>query len=337
MPAQVCLPVSDPSEVGVVRRLALRMAEELQLPAHKCGNAAIIASEMATNLARHARSGQVFLQPLEASGDAWLEIVAVDAGPGIDDLRRCLQDGYSTGGTAGNGFGAIRRLSDEFDAYSTVGRGTVVLSRLRRGEHGRGPHFRFGAMSRPAPREEVCGDTWRIAEVGQQLAILVADGLGHGPLAAEAAQQAAEIFTRDPFTAAADFYARAHAGLQGTRGAAMARALIDGDGRVDYAGVGNIASSLIGVGGSRGLASQNGTVGAEMRRQVATLHYEWPERGVLLMHSDGITSRWALDEYPGLLVRHPALIAAIVCRDFLRGRDDATVVVVSRSGEALAA
>jgi hypothetical protein len=73
-----------------------------------------------------------------------------------------------------------------------------------------------------------------------------------------------------------------------------------------------------------------------MLREISSPEYDWPARGALLMHSDGIVSRWSLDPYPGLQVRHPALIAAIVFRDFLRGRDDATIVVVSRAPQVAA-
>lgn len=337
MAGQVCLPVTEASEVGMVRRAAVRLAESVGLPAHKCSDAGIIATELATNLARHAQGGRVFLQAFTSAGDTWCELLAVDAGPGVADLHRCLQDGYSSGGTSGIGFGAIRRLSDEFDAFSTEGRGTVVLSRLRREPASLTPVFRFGAVAVSAPGETVCGDAWRVVEDGQQLAVLVADGLGHGPLAAEAADLAATVFEQDPFISDGDFYTRAHGRLRGTRGAAVARALVHARGTVDFAGVGNIASSLVGGERGRGLPSQNGTVGAEMRRQVAGLHYDWPPHGVLLMHSDGLTSRWSLDTYPGLLVRHPAVIAAVLLRDFLRGRDDATVVAVSRAREAQAA
>lgn len=337
MAPQVCLPVTEPSQIGMVRRAAIKLAESVGLPERKCSDAGIIATELATNLARHAQAGRVFLQALSSSGEAWCEMLAVDSGPGVGDLSRCLQDGYSSGGTSGIGFGAIRRLSDEFDAFSTEGRGTVVLSRLRRGQGGQPPAFRFGAVAVAAPGETVCGDAWRVVDDGQQLAVLVADGLGHGPLAAEAADLAASVFEHDPFISDGDFYTRAHARLRGTRGAAVARALVHARGTVDFAGVGNIASSLVGSGRGRGLPSQNGTVGAEMRRQVAGAHFEWPPHGVLLMHSDGLTSRWSLDSYPGLLMRHPAVIAAVLLRDFLRGRDDATVVVVSRTREAHAA
>jgi hypothetical protein len=98
---------------------------------------------------------------------------------------------------------------------------------------------------------------------------------------------------------------------------------------VRYTGVGNISGVLAGGERSRGLASQNGTVGLQLRK-VQAFDYEWPPRGLLVMHSDGISNRWQLDTYPGLAQRHPAVVAGVLWRDFGRGRDDATIVVVGR-------
>ena len=82
-----------------------------------------------------------------------------------------------------------------------------------------------------------------------------------------------------------------------------------------YAGIGNIAGVLAGGERSRGLVSHNGTVGVQIRQGPA-FDYAWPPRGLLVMHSDGLTSRWSLDTYPGLRARHPAVIAGVLYRDF---------------------
>ena len=75
------------------------------------------------------------------------------------------------------------------------------------------------------------------------------------------------------------------------------------------------------------------SVGAEMRK-VESFDYDCPEHALLVMHSDGLQSRWSLEAYPGLVHRHPATVAAILYRDFVRGRDDITVVVVRFSTAA---
>ena len=120
---------------------------------------------------------------------------------------------------------------------------------------------------------------------------------------------------------------RSNALMSKTRGGAAACARIVGD-KVSYAGVGNISGTLISVGRSQGLVSQNGTLGLHQRR---TQQFEYQrERGALLiMHSDGVSARWDLKNRPDLLVRHPAIIAGAIYRDHGRRSDDATVVVVA--------
>ena len=329
---QVAIAVSEASQAGEARRVATRLAEAIGFDEQARGEVAIVATELATNLARHARDGRLLIQALDLSGGPTMEILSVDAGPGMTDVPRCLRDGYSTAGTPGNGLGAVRRLSSVFDVHSAAGAGTVVVSRLCRPASGpvaapASGRYEFAAISIPAPREEVCGDAWRIAERDGECAVLVVDGLGHGPLAAEAAALAAAEFDAGPFEEGPDLIERTHRALSGTRGAALAVARIGAG--VRYTGVGNISGVLAGGERSRGLASQNGTVGLQLRK-VQPFDYEWPPRGLLVMHSDGLSNRWQLVTYPGLAQRHPAVVAGVLWRDFGRGRDDATIVVVGR-------
>jgi hypothetical protein len=158
--------------------------------------------------------------------------------------------------------------------------------------------------------------------------VLVADGLGHGPQAAEAAQAAAEAFVESPFDAPEVLLERAHRRMAGTRGGAVAFARHDGQGLLRFAGIGNISASLVGEESSRGLASHPGIVGAQFRKAHA---FDYPHVAgkLLVMHSDGLQSRWRLGDYPGLWQRHPAVIAALLHRDYCRGRDDATVLVLA--------
>lgn len=331
MVAQRCIDVSHISQVGEVRRAALRLAETRRMSDSRRGDVALVATELAMNLVRYAQRGQVLLQILTTAAGSSLEIIAVDSGPGTAEIHRWLQDGFSTGGTPGNGLGAVRRLSDEFDAYSMREKGTVIMSRIREDQDRPAGHARFalGVVSIPAPHEEVCGDAWRVIERGSELAVMVADGLGHGVQAAAAAERAAETFERDPFADDGPFFDLAHRNLIGGRGATVACARRNAERVLRYSGVGNIAGSLVGGAGSRGLPTQNGTVGVRMPKVIQSATYEWPEHGMLVMHSDGLTTHWSLDPYPGLLVRHPAVVAGVLYRDAVRGRDDATVVVTA--------
>lgn len=296
------------------------------------GRVAVIATELATNLANHGKGGQLLLQTLRMGKASAVEVLSIDSGPGMRDPAACLRDGYSTGGSSGNGLGAVRRLADEFDLFSAAGKGTVVLARVHVTPPDAHANWRWGAISTPAPGETVVGDSWRLASHEDAMRVMIADGIGHGPLASEAAEGAAAVFEAAPDVGLKPLFERAHAALRPTRGAALAIAVCSrGSSRLSYAGVGNIAGVIVSRGGeTRGLMSHNGTVGAEMR-SVQELPYEWSVGDRLVMHSDGIATRWQLGLYPGLAQLHPALTGAVLYRDFLRGRDDATVLVLERA------
>jgi anti-sigma regulatory factor (Ser/Thr protein kinase) len=321
------IPVADLSQAGEVRRAATRMADQAGLPEVKRGEVAIVATELATNLARYGRHGRVILQVSTEPGMG-IEVMTIDAGPGMADVQKCLQDGFSTGGTPGNGLGAVRRLAAEFDLYSLPGKGTVVFARVAAAtRNGTPAAFRWAAISTPAPNEELCGDAWRVAVKDREITVMVVDGLGHGPEAAKAADLAVQLFERQWFDGPGAFCEDAHRALCGSRGAAIAAAQVSAAAVVRYAGVGNISAYVVSPEASRGMMSQNGTAGLQMRK-ILQLDYPWPERALLVMHSDGLSNRWALDDYHGLITRHPAVIAGVLHRDFLRGRDDATIVVM---------
>ena len=109
----------------------------------------------------------MLVQSLSAGGESFVELLAIDRGPGLTDLQRCLRDGFSSGRTAGTGLGAVRRLSATFDIYSTPGAGTAVLSRVAGGDDEvfRAQTFEWAAVSTPAAHEHICGDAWRIVEL----------------------------------------------------------------------------------------------------------------------------------------------------------------------------
>jgi serine phosphatase RsbU (regulator of sigma subunit) len=136
------------------------------------------------------------------------------------------------------------------------------------------------------------------------------------------------IFRSHSDESPASVITRLHGALKKTRGAAVAVVEIHPlSGTLIYAGVGNIAASILSNTLSRSLVSHSGTVGHVMPR-VQEFKVEWPRDGILIMHSDGLQSRWDLARYPGLLARQPALIAGVLLRDFRRDRDDASVLVM---------
>lgn len=326
------LEITDPSQVGEARRAAVGFAEQLGINETDRGAIAICATELATNILKHANRGRIFGGRLSANGTHGIRILAIDRGPGIRNIANALEDGYSTAGTCGNGLGAVRRLSTLFDIYSLPERGTCVLAEFwpTKKIPANGP-IEIGTISIALRGEPVCGDSWLYKTNHDTAWLMVADGLGHGVYAAEAAQEAEKILAEAESSSPALIMRECHDALKKTRGAAAAIATIDhGKGIISFAGLGNISAVLVNGGHTRGLASHNGTVGHQMSR-IQEFTFPWGDENTLIMHSDGLATRWSLADYPGLLNKHPSLIAAVLYRDFSRERDDVTVLVARNS------
>lgn len=322
--------LSDFSSTAEARRVGARMAALLGLNETKSGETAIVITEAARNAVVYGGGGQLLLSGIKSKHETRMDIVALDRGPGIADLSRALQDGYSTGGTPGTGLGAIKRMAEAFDVFSSA-KGTAIFARIEQLENERHPgksSVELAGLISPVAGEAVSGDNlaWEIN--GDRCIVMVADGLGHGMQAAEAANEAVRVFRAHSNESPASLISRMHDALKKTRGAAAAIAEVRTlAGTLTYAGVGNISGSILSHTLSRSLVSHNGTLGHVMAR-VQEFKVEWPKDGVLVMHSDGLQSRWDLSRYPGLLARQPALIAGVLLRDFRRERDDASVLVL---------
>ncbi len=318
-------PVHDPSQVAVARRAAAAAAANAGLGEAAAARAALAATELATNLVRHGGGGQVLV---EAGADG-LSIVALDRGRGMTDVQSCLRDGYSTAGTPGNGLGAVIRQADEFDIFSFPGQGTAVLARWHGRRRAAAPaRFAVGAVNIPKPGEEVSGDAWDAALGPAVATLVVADGLGHGPVAAQASGEAVRLFRKAPHLPLPMILEALHAGLRPTRGAAVAIARIDLESEtVTFSGIGNIAGTLVAGGQISRMVSHNGTAG-HIAPRTRAFTYGFAGLPLVILCSDGLVTSWSLDRYPGLASRDPELIAAVLYRDHTRGRDDATVVAV---------
>ena len=337
------IPIRESSQVGEARRMALRLAAGHDLSEEVCGRIALVVTELGTNLVRHALGGRLLIACTVVEGATHFEVIAIDSGPGMQDINQCLLDGYSTGTTPGTGFGAVQRLSTDFSVFSKVDHGTVILSRIRAPE-GRSATQRAAPVSSQfahagiclcAPGEVVSGDAWDIRIEDGKASLIVADGLGHGPDAAAAAQVALTAFRASDLGNAhgspSAILEHAHPLMRHTRGAAVSICTLDRQANtVVAAGAGNISGRIISGLSDRSLLSQHGTLGLRIRTlQDAT--YAWPEHALLVMHSDGLQSRWKLDGLGGLLRCDPAVIAGWLVRDHTRGSDDVTVVVVKRA------
>ena len=328
---QIQIPVRESSQVADVRRKVTALAGRTGFDETQVGTCAVIVSEMATNLVKHAKEGEVFLRALANGPMRGIEIVAIDRGPGMGNVGRALQDGHSTAGSSGTGLGAIGRMSSEFDMHSLPGRGTAFVARIwERADSGlpKVPGPLTGVICLAKPGESISGDAWMSESSGRRTLCAVVDGLGHGPLAAEASALAIASLREHVDLPLADQIQFAHGALRPTRGAALGVAEILHDrNQLNFAGIGNIMAAVVQDSKARNMVSQNGTLGHQVRR-VTEFQYPWSDSAMLVMCSDGINTHWDVDQYPGLVSRDPSLIAATLYRDFTRGRDDTTVLVL---------
>lgn len=323
--------VSEPSQVGEARRAGAALAQACSFDEVSAGRLALVITELGNNLVRFARGGFILIGRTHPPSASSIDVLAVDHGPGMPDIDRCMQDGYSTGGTPGTGMGAVRRLSSAFSVYSDD-EGSIVLARvLGASAKPATTGIHVGAVALAAKGETVCGDAWSAREQGssRRLSLLVADGLGHGPQAAEAACRAVESFA-SLHGGPADAVRHLHAALRSSRGAAACVADLDADGStIVCSGAGNIVGRVISGVTDRTIMTQHGTLGFQIRTPQAIV-YDWPEHASLILHSDGILSRWKPKHGSGLLQCDPAVIAAWLVRDHARGTDDVTAVVAKR-------
>src|ERR1700759_3637770 len=212
--------VAENSQRGEARRAAAAQAHSLGFDEETVGRIALVVSELAGNLVKHVPGGgDLFLRSVPRSGTLAIEIVAVDQGPGLGDNQRAMRDGFSTTGTAGTGLGAVARLSDRFDVYSSPTQGTAIVSRIWRGDPPDEPAVAVGALCATMLGERVPGDACSVVDLAGATRILLADGLGHGPYAEAAATKAVAVFEADQRTTIGALLDDIHRALRPTRGA----------------------------------------------------------------------------------------------------------------------
>ncbi len=322
--------IEHESAAGRVRRAASELARRLGFEEHRCGEVAVATSELATNAYRHAIAGTALLRIRRQGDAAAVETVFVDSGPGIADLEAVSRDGHSSRGTLGVGIGAAMRLASSYECYSMPGKGTVTAATFWDAGTS-APAQTVHGLTRSMNGENRCGDAWAYDTDGKITRILLADGLGHGELAAIASTAAVYAFRATASRSAAAIMQTINTALRGTRGAAAAVIVIEKSTlSTTFCGIGNVSVWLDGIDGRKGLGSVPGIAGA-YAKQPRELTLELNPHTTIVMHSDGLTSKWNLSDYPGLRGRDSLLVAATLLRDAGIHHDDASVVVMRTS------
>ena len=119
--------IRSDGDIVVARQRGRALAGQLGFSPGELALIATSISELARNILQYAGMGEITVKPI-ADGAArhGIVIIAADKGPGIPDVRRALEDGYSTSGGFGLGLPGVKRLMDEFKVASEMGQGTTV-------------------------------------------------------------------------------------------------------------------------------------------------------------------------------------------------------------------
>ncbi|OOY26349.1 hypothetical protein BMI90_18300 [Thioclava sp. L04-15] len=330
--------IDDRSAVAVVRRLARRLGVEIGLSETRVGEVAIVATEATTNILRYADRGRALIERVRQPGSDVISMIFTDRGPGIADIDRMFKDGESSTESAGLGLGAIVRLSDRFDIFTAPDIGTTIVCSFGACNDGADVGVEAVGLRVCHPNEDTCGDDFQIRQTPQATDVLLCDGLGHGPAAAEAASEvtntaaAAGGLSSEPGKLMREITAR----LAGRRGAVAALLHVaHPQMEMRYSGLGNISTLLVGAKGIRRMAVRDGRIGG-----APTHGYEEAvqlESGdIVIVHSDGLKTIRDSHFPPGLLRKSPLLVAGFLLDRAFRGRDDASIVVmrINREREA---
>jgi anti-sigma regulatory factor (Ser/Thr protein kinase) len=318
------LRVEDASAVSACRNAGVALADRLQFPAARADQLALAVTEAASNLYKHAHQGSLLLSVNRDANQPGIELVTIDTGPGMRNVRAAMRDGHSTAGTLGIGLGAIARLADFSDLYSVPGHGTALVARFWPVPGT--PAVRCAGLLRPITGEVECGDAFGALQADDAITAVLCDGLGHGPLAAAASTAAMAVVFDEPVSEPAVLMERVHRRMSGTRGGAVA--IVQVRGRVArFAGLGNVAAFILAAGSRKSMLSVPGIAGYQART-IRQFDYEVPPDAAVILHSDGISSRWGVAAVPGVENKDPLLVAAVLLAEAGIHRDDASVLVL---------
>lgn len=325
-------PTQDESTLVLLRSKIFAIAKRLGIPDLRREDILLVAAELATNNIKHA-DGRGMIQVWQQPGPV-LDILSLDYGPGIADIAKAEQDGFSTANTFGKGLGAIRRLSDESYFYSqhkgsgpvTKWSGTVFLARFHlAADKGSMLGNDIGMFSRSLSDTRHNGDRIYLLRKEGRLRWLHLDGLGHG---AEAQSATANLASHvDHPEGLGAILTGVDRQLVPTRGAVAAVCEIDVARRdLQLLGVGDMHARIFEKDEMQYVSFAPGILGRE-HRATAPFRAKLGPRSVVVTASDGIRRNWDTGNFVGLFNQHPQLIAYTLGNIMGRVSDDQSICV----------
>jgi anti-sigma regulatory factor (Ser/Thr protein kinase) len=333
-------PMLDEASVVLLRQRVREEGTPLGLSDVGLGSIVNVASELAHNQLMHARGGRIAIRSIERQGVRGIELVAADRGSGIASPTDAVKGRPSPGTSQpsqppgatkslGVGFAAAMELADEIDVDVRIGEGTCIWARKFAGPVPR--RRRVGIFGRPYPGEDESGDDGAFVRTEADLIVGVVDGLGHGGPAREASRIAVDTVRQNSHLELDRIVEGCHVGLHDTRGAVMAVARIDDtDQSLRGAAIGDVSLFVRGPGTHRNVLSRPFLLGARgAKPKVVVEPMPLGPRDVVILFTDGISSRADLQGDLDLLREHPVVIAHQIVERFSRDNDDALVLVVA--------
>lgn len=323
--------IATPAHVNSAANTAREFARSAGFRREECDEVALAVMELASNLVKHARGGQLRFSLIEEGERRGLEIISEDQGPGIPDVERAMADGFSTAGGLGAGLGAVNRLMDEVE-FSSLSDGGLRISChrwTRPGDTGlSSARLEFGAATRSYRFQPLNGDAIVVRHWNQHALVGVIDGLGHGQWAQRAAQAARYYIEQHFDQPLLNLFRSVGRVCLSTRGVVMALVRFDlARQQVELASVGNVETRLLGGSESLHPVGRRGIVGAPDAPSPIIKQHAWRPGFILVLHSDGIESNWGAEQL--VKVARQGAVAAARHLLFHHGRldDDATALV----------
>jgi anti-sigma regulatory factor (Ser/Thr protein kinase) len=318
----------------LVRSKLFAIGQRLGFSDLKRQNMALVAAEMVSNQLKYA-GGRGMIQVWEQPGPV-LDILALDYGPGIADLKLAQQDGYSSTNTLGKGLGSIQRLADEIyihtqaasaERQGKVWTGTAVLARFGKGNNGTaGSRTNTGLFARALVDERFNGDRLYLQATDNGLRWLHLDGLGHGQSAQSATANLASCLMENEQPEA--MLQTLHERLRESRGAVAILADLDLQSRqLVLHGIGDMQAYVVQGDALQRLSFGPGVLGKEYRPPMPQV-IDLAAKATVITASDGIRRSWDEAAFPGLFHQHPQLIAYVLGNIMGRISDDQSLCVV---------
>lgn len=324
--------VSRQADVVSVRQVVKELAKELGFDDCSQDELGIVVSELSTNLIKHADKGILSIKPFSQGGKHGIMIIADDDGPGFD-FESAIADGFSTTKTLGCGLGAVHRLSDgvEYSRKHPGGTGSHIICKKWLKHKSAASSTRpldIGIMTRPKNGQTVNGDLYVVKHQDNLSLLSVIDGVGHGVLANRAAATAKHYVESHSDLPLHDLFLGVDRACRSTNGVVMALVMIDWNNmHLSFASVGNIEAKIVNHQEKFDLIVRRGILGRNAPSPYIS-NGHWRSELGLVLHSDGISSRWHWDDYAHHRDKPAQFIAEQMFRDLHKGNDDATLVFV---------